>query len=351
MALSKPVYIKTFSYHPVNFPEIEKLYKRQVANIWTAEEIDLSLDIDSWKTLAPEIKHFIERILSFFSEADGLVNLNITSNFTRECGWMKEATWFYQIQMFIETVHNETYGNFIHTFIPPERRVQVSTAMQHVPTIHAIRVWMEKWMEPSQSFLQRLIAFGCVESVLFQSAFAGIYKLKQMNVMPGLTFSNELIARDETLHRNFAVELLRVIGRLIAEGRLAEILRIEGYEHLIESTSRLPTIEEAQTVIREAVEVTVNFTREALGLDLIGLSVEDMISYIEAQADALSVDFGYPKIYNSVNKLDWMSVIELPNRSNFFEKKVSEYQKKMAGTIDYSVKTGEGDADEFAEDF
>jgi len=304
--LSKTKDYTDYSFLPIKYPTLNAFYKKQRSVIWHPEEIDCKGDRDDWDNLDKEAKKLIKFILFFFSQADGVVNENLIENFKKETSAFKEARNFYSVQEFVETIHNETYSNLIEAFFRDEKKkAKGRNAIMNYESIGKIYLWMEKWMNKEIPLLERVVAFACVEGILFSGAFAAIYWIKKRNVLKALCKANEWIARDEAIHTAFAVELYHVI---VASG----VERLEE-ERIFE-------------IIKEAVVVSDEFVREAIKVELIGLSADDMVSYIKCVADNLSTEFGYEEIYKVENMCgDWMVIISLPNKSNFFETQVTEY--------------------------
>jgi ribonucleoside-diphosphate reductase subunit M2 len=287
---------------PIKYPQIWEMYKKHEASFWTAEEIDLSQDLKDWEKLADSERHFIKHILAFFAASDGIVLENLGTNFSTEVQ-IPEARAFYGFQIAMENIHSETYSLLIEQYIRDDaERDNVFNAVQTMPAVRAKAEWAVQWMNDENSFAERLVAFAAVEGILFSGAFCSIYWLKKRSMMPGLTFSNELISRDEGLHAEFACLLYSMLQ------------------------NRLPD-DVVHDIILGAVEAEKAFICEALSCDLIGMNSELMTTYIKFVADRLLVALGHPKIYNVQNPFDWMELISLQGKTNFFEKRVGEYQK------------------------
>merc|ERR1719291_599989 len=285
------------------------MYKKHEASFWTAEEIDLSQDLRDWEALADSERHFIKHVLAFFAASDGIVLENLAAQFTTEVQ-SPEARAFYGFQMAMENIHSETYSLLIEQYIrDPAEKEMVFDAIHTMPAIQKKADWAVQWMNHENSFAERLVAFAAVEGILFSGSFCAIYWLKKRGLMPGLTFSNELISRDEGLHAEFACLLYSMLQ------------------------NRLPE-EVVHGMIRGAVETERRFICEALSCDLIGMNSETMTRYIEYVADRLLVALGYSKLYGVSNPFDWMELISLQGKTHFFEKRVGDYQKAgvMAGT-------------------
>lgn len=292
-----------FVLFPIKYGDIWEKYKQSMACFWTAEEIDLYQDLDDWNKLTAEEKHYISHILAFFSASDGIVNENLCLRFYNDVQ-IPEARSFYGFQIAMENIHAETYGLLIDTYIKdPKQKDYLLHAIDNIPCIKKKADWALKWINSDASFAQRLIAFAAVEGIFFSGAFCSIFWLKKRGLMPGLTFSNELISRDEGLHTDFACLLYRnYIQEKMPEEKVAEL-------------------------ISEAVEFEMEFITEALPVSLIGMNAEMMKEYIQFVADRLMLELGYSEIYNANNPFDWMELISLQGKTNFFEKRVSEYQK------------------------
>ena len=284
--------------------QLYTFYKKAVASFWTVEEIDFSKDKQDWEKLTENEKYFVKHILAFFAGSDGIAQENLASRFQREIQ-SAVARLFYGIQNAMEGIHSETYSLLIDQYVKDkEEQLTYFRAIDTIPCIQKKAQWAEYWIESHESYATRLVAFACVEGIFFSGAFCAIYWLKKRGLLPGLTFSNELISRDEALHTEFAIALYHKLQ------------------------SKLPA-EAIQLVIREAVDVETEFICEALPCALIGMNARDMTQYIQFVADRLAQQLGTPKIYNVTNPFDFMDLISLEGKTNFFEKKVSEYAKPM----------------------
>jgi len=302
---------------PIKYPEVWEMYKKHEASFWTAEEIDLSQDNADWDKLTDAERHFIKHILAFFAASDGIVLENLSAQFSTEIQ-IPEARAFYGFQIAMENIHSETYSLLIEQYIrDPEEKEAVFDAINTMAPVQEKASWAVQWMQTSNSFAERLIAFAAVEGVLFSGSFCAIYWLKKRGLMPGLTFSNELISRDEGLHAEFACLIYGMLQHKLPDDVVHDI-------------------------IRSAVEVERRFICEALSCDLIGMNSELMTRYIEFVADRLLAALGHPKLYGASNPFDWMELISLQGKTNFFEKRVGEYQK--AGVM--SSLTSHGGAEE-----
>lgn len=299
-----------FVMFPIKFDDIWKMYKKQMDCFWRAEEIDLSKDLTHWESLNGDEKHFISMILAFFAASDGIVLENLASRFMNEVQ-ISEARAFYGFQIMMENVHSETYSLLIESYIKnKEEKSKLFNAITNFPCIKKKSDWAQKWIHDNRSsFSTRLVAFACVEGIFFSGAFCSIYWLKKRGLMPGLTFSNELISRDEALHTEFAILLYSKLNKKTEKYRVYEI-------------------------IKEAVEIETEFICEALPCKLIGMNSEMMIQYIKFVADRLIVQIGYKKIYNVTNPFPWMELISLEGKTNFFERHVSEYSLANKDTND-----------------
>jgi ribonucleoside-diphosphate reductase beta chain len=298
-----------FVLFPLQHHDIWDYYKKAEQVFWTAEEIDLAQDLSDWEQLKPNEQHFIKHILAFFAASDGIVNENLAENFVSEVQYT-EAKFFYGFQIMMENIHSETYSLLIDTYIKDkEEQNYLFNAIDTVPAVQKKADWALKWIG-SESFTERLVAFAAVEGIFFSGSFCSIFWLKKQGKMPGLSFSNELISRDEGLHTDFAVHL---------------------YNHHIENKlSRERIIE----IIDSALVIEKEFITEALPVSLIGMNSDLMKQYLEYVSDRLLVELGVGKVYNSENPFDFMQNIALPNKTNFFEKRVADYVKSGVGETD-----------------
>ncbi|XP_062985971.1 ribonucleoside-diphosphate reductase subunit M2 B [Elgaria multicarinata webbii] len=303
---------RRFVIFPIQYPDIWKMYKKAQASFWTAEEVDLSKDLPHWHKLKPEEKYFISHILAFFAASDGIVNENLVERFSQEVQ-VPEARCFYGFQILIENVHSEMYSLLIDTYIrDPEKREFLFNAIETMPHVKKKADWALRWITDREAtFGLRVVAFAAVEGIFFSGAFAAIFWLKKRGLMPGLTFSNELISRDEGLHCDFACLMFRYLVNKPSEERVKEI-------------------------IVNAVEIEQEFLTEALPVGLIGMNCILMKQYIEFVADRLLLELGFSKVFEVENPFDFMENISLEGKTNFFEKRVSEYQRfaVMAETND-----------------
>tara|TARA_Y100000389_G_scaffold191452_1_gene217662 strand:+ start:450 stop:1424 length:975 start_codon:yes stop_codon:yes gene_type:complete len=302
----EPLLTETRNRHvifPIQYDDVWSMYKKHVSTYWTVEEIDFSKDGKDWDTLTQDEQYFIKNVLAFFAASDGIVNENLVLNFMSEIK-VPEVLAFYSFQNAIETVHSETYSLLIDTYIKDEiEKNRLLNAVETIPCIKKKADWAMKWINSTDdNFATRLIAFACIEGIFFSGAFCSIYWLKERGVMHGLTFSNELISRDESLHTEFAILL---------------------YSHIVNKLSE----EKVHEIIKDAVTIEKEFIIESLPCRLLGMNSELMSQYIEFVSDRIAVQLGYNKIYNIVNPFDFMDRIGLEDKQNFFEVRVSNYSK------------------------
>jgi ribonucleoside-diphosphate reductase beta chain len=304
IAMSEPILRpnrERFVVLPIKYDQVWQMYKKAEASFWTAEEIDLHEDIVDWNKLNDNERHFISHVLAFFAASDGIVNENLAVNFMSEVQ-IPEARCFYGFQIAMENIHSETYSLLIDTYVKdPLQKQYLFKAIDTVPAVKRKAEWALKWIE-SDNFAERLIAFASVEGIFFSGSFCSIFWLKKRGLMPGLTFSNELISRDEALHCEFATLLYSMLNNKLAPERVQEI-------------------------ISSAVEIEKEFVSDALPVSLIGMNAELMKQYIEYVADYWLVKLGVPKLYGSTNPFEFMEMISLSGKTNFFEKRVGDYQK------------------------
>jgi len=294
--------------------DLFKLYKKASGSFWVAEEIDFSRDKGDWEKLSSNEQHFIKQVLAFFAGSDGIVQENLATRFQRDVQ-SPVARLFYGVQNAMEGVHSETYSLLIDQYVKdPVEKQKLFQAIDEIPCIRKKAMWALNWIDKTDSYSVRLVAFACVEGIFFSGSFCAIYWLKKRGLLPGLTFSNELISRDEALHTEFAVAMYHKLPPLNSE-----------------------TVEQ---IVREAVEQEIEFITEALPCSLIGMNASDMTTYIKYVADRLAVQLGIPKLYSVQNPFDFMELISLEGKTNFFEKKVSEYSKPGIGisAADMEVK-------------
>lgn len=296
-----------FVVFPIQHADLWAKYKQHMAVFWTPEEIDLSKDTSHWEKLSDQERHFIKHILGFFAGSDGIVMENLATRFMREVQW-PEAKFFYSCQNLLEAVHSETYSLLIDTYInDPTEKNQLFKAIQTIPCVQKKADWAMTWIDNKDaSFATRLLAFAAVEGIFFSGAFCAIFWLKQRGIMPGLTLSNEFIARDEGLHTEFACLL---------------------YTKLVNRLSK----QQAHKIIRDAVKIEKQFITKSLPCELIGMNAKLMSQYIEFVADRLLLQLGYPKAYSAANPFSFMENMSLENKDNFFEKRVSTYAKAAVG--------------------
>ena len=290
-----------FVMFPIKYEDIWSMYQKQVDCFWRPEEIDLSKDLSHWDALDKDEQYFISMILAFFAASDGIVLENLAQRFMSDVQ-VSEARAFYGFQIAMENIHSNTYSNLIETYIKDkEEKNKLFNAISNYPCIKKKSDWAQKWIHDNRSsFATRLVAFACVEGIFFSGAFCSIFWLKKRGLMPGLTFSNELISRDEALHCEFAILLYSKLIKKMDKNRIHDI-------------------------IKEAVEIEIEFICEALPCRLIGMNSILMTQYIKFVADRLSVQLGYKKIYNVTNPFDFMELISLQNKVNFFERQNDSY--------------------------
>ena len=297
---------------PINYPRIWEMYKKHEASFWTAEEIDLSGDMKDWASLNDGERHFISHVLAFFAASDGIVNENLAVNFMSETQ-LPEARCFYGFQIMMENIHAETYALLIDSYIKdPQEKYRLFHAIETVPAVKKKAEWALRWIQ-NGSFAERLVAFAAVEGIFFSGSFCSIFWLKKRGLMPGLTFSNELISRDEGLHCEFACLLYGMLNHKLSHESVAAI-------------------------IGDAVAIEKEFISDALPVKLIGMNAELMKQYIEFVADRLLVALGCSKTYNATNPFDFMEMISLQGKTNFFEKRVAEYKKAGVGNANEQQK-------------
>jgi len=305
-----------FVLFPIEHHDIWDYYKKAQQVFWTAEEIDLAQDHSDWEKLNEGEQHFVKHVLAFFAASDGIVNENLAENFVSEVQYT-EAKFFYGFQIMMENVHSETYSLLIDTYIKDkEEQNHLFNAIDTVPAVQKKAEWALKWIG-SESFVERLVAFAAVEGIFFSGSFCSIFWLKKRGLMPGLSFSNELISRDEGLHTDFAVHLYK--------------------NHIENKLSRERILE----IINSALIIEKEFITEALPVSLIGMNSELMKQYLEYVCDRLLMDLGVGKVYNTENPFDFMANIALQNKTNFFEKRVADYVKSGVGEVQEKISFDE----------
>lgn len=322
--VEEPILMKNnerFVLFPIVHNDIWQFYKKSEASFWTAEEIDLSQDLIDWnEKLNDDERHFIKHVLAFFAASDGIVNENLAENFLSEVQYT-EAKFFYGFQIAIENIHSETYSLLIDTYIKDgKEKNYLFNAIDTIPCVRKKADWALRWIEEG-SYAERLIAFAAVEGIFFSGSFCSIFWLKKRGLMPGLSFSNELISRDEGLHCDFACLLYN--------------------HHLVNKLSK----ETVTKIITDAVEIEKEFVTDAIPVKLIGMNADLMQQYIEFVADRLLGELGCEPVYNASNPFDFMDMISIQGKTNFFEKRVAEYQK--AGVLN----SGEDQTFSLDEDF
>jgi len=291
---------------PITYHDVFKMAKSHLAVQWFAEEIDLSKDMQHWAALKDDERHFIKHVLGFFAGSDGLVMENLAMRFSQEVQW-PEAKYFYAVQNQAEAIHAETYSLLIDTYISePDEKLNILNAIETIPSVKKKAVWVQEWIDSDKSFAARLLAFAVVEGIFFSGSFCSIFWLKERGIMPGLTLSNEFIARDEGIHTDFACLLY---------GKLKHKL----------------SAQEAKKILEEAVDIEIEFITQALPCALIGMNAALMAQYIKFVADRLSIQLGYEPVFSVRNPFSFMERISLENKDNFFEKRVSTYAKSIVG--------------------
>lgn len=287
---------------PIQYPQIWEMYKQAEASFWTAEEVDLSQDLRHWEGLTDGERHFVTHVLAFFAASDGIVLENLAVRFMKEVQ-LSEARAFYGFQIAIENIHSEMYSLLLETYVKDSaEKDRLFRAVDTVPAVARKADWALRWIDGGESFAERLLAFACVEGIFFSGSFCAIFWLKKRGLMPGLTFSNELISRDEGLHCDFACLLYSLLRNK-------------------------PSEERVKGIVREAVDIEREFVCDALPCALVGMNSDLMGQYIEFVADRLLGALGCGKVYDVTNPFDWMELISLQGKTNFFEKRVGEYQK------------------------
>src|SRR3954469_16624893 len=307
--MTEPILVENkdrFVLFPIKYKDIWEFYKKAEASFWTAEEIDLASDMADWNNkLNDNEKHFIKHVLAFFAASDGIVNENLAINFLNEVQY-PEARFFYGFQVMMENIHSETYSLLIDTYIKdPVEKDKLLHAVETVPCVGKKADWALKWIS-NGTFAERLIAFAAVEGIFFSGSFCSIFWLKKRGLMPGLSTSNEFISRDEGMHCDFACLLYGMLNEKLSKERVLDI-------------------------IKDAVVNEHEFVTDALPVSLIGMNAKMMCQYIEFVADRLLVSLGCEKTFNSLNPFDFMEMISLQGKTNFFEKRVSEYKKASVG--------------------
>ncbi|XP_068609594.1 ribonucleoside-diphosphate reductase subunit M2-like [Brachionichthys hirsutus] len=308
---------RRFVIFPVQYQDIWQMYKKAEASFWTAEEVDLSKDLQHWESLKDGERYFISHVLAFFAASDGIVNENLVERFAQEVQ-VTEARCFYGFQIAMENIHSEMYSLLINTYIKePTEREYLFNAIETLPCVKKKADWALNWIgNKKASYGERVVAFAAVEGIFFSGSFAAIFWLKKRGLMPGLTFSNELISRDEGLHCDFACLM---------------------FKHLVNK----PSAGTVTGIVRNAVQIEQEFLTEALPVKLIGMNCELMKRYIEFVADRLMLELGFSKVYRVENPFDFMENISLEGKTNFFEKRVGEYQRMgvMGGPADNAFRT------------
>ncbi|KAJ6801463.1 ribonucleoside-diphosphate reductase small chain [Iris pallida] len=313
-----------FCMFPIRYPQIWEMYKKAEASFWTAEEVDLSADLPHWRSvLSPDERHFVTHVLAFFAASDGIVLENLAGRFMSDVQ-LAEARAFYGFQIAIENIHSEMYSLLLETYIDdPAEKTHLFTAIETIPCVARKAEWAMRWIDSADGFAERLVAFACVEGIFFSGSFCAIFWLKKRGLMPGLTFSNELISRDEGLHCDFACLLYSLLNNKLSE-------------------------EKVRGIVSDAVDIEREFVCDALPVKLVGMNEVLMGQYIEFVADRLLGALGCGKMYGATNPFDWMELISLQGKTNFFEKRVGEYQK--ASVMNSLNGNGAGTIHEFKMD-
>ncbi|NBS69850.1 ribonucleoside-diphosphate reductase [bacterium] len=306
-----------FVLFPIRYDDVWEMYKKAEASFWTAEEIDLGSDRRDWNSLSDDERHFIKHVLAFFAASDGIVNENLSARFFKEIQ-IPEARAFYGFQIAIESIHAEVYSLLLDTYIQDSvEKDRLFHAIQTIPVVKKKADWAMRWIEsPTASFAERLVAFACVEGIFFSGSFCAIFWLKKRGLMPGLTFSNELISRDEGMHTDFACLLYSKLRDKLSDDTIRDI-------------------------VDDAVNIELEFVTDALPVRLIGMNATLMSQYIRFVADRLLVALGREKLYHAENPFDFMEQISLHGKTNFFEKRVGEYKKASVYGGDHVLKFDE----------
>ncbi len=294
-----------FVLFPIKYKKTWELYKKATHSTWFTEEIDFTDDKEDFKKLTPDEQHFIKHVLAFFAASDGIVNENVMTNLMKQVQ-IPEARAFYAHQMFIENVHSESYSLMIDTLVDGEEKEFLFKAIDNIPVIKKMSDWAVKWMESDNNFSRKMIAFACIEGIMFSGPFCAIFWIKKRGLMPGLCYSNELISRDEGQHTNFAAHI---------------------YNDLIVNKEHPDTVLE---IVKEVVELEIEFINDSLPCRLIGMNQDMMAEYVKYVADRLLVQLGSQKYWKAKNPFPWMELISVDNKTNFFEKRVAEYNMAAA---------------------
>ncbi len=310
------------SIFPLQYPEIWDRYKLHVQSFWTPEEVSFQDDLRDLQKLGVGEKRFINHVLAFFANSEAMINENLASRFYKEI-LIPEARAFISMQMLNETIHAETYALQIETYVPNQaEKDQLFDAIENVPCIHKKALWVGKWLSGKQNLLTRLIGFGLVEGLFFAGSFCAIYYFRKRGLLPGLALSNDWIARDEGMHFSFSALMFRTLRQKYLKGTLDDTMLSD--VNLI--SGDVPQ-QEFEHIVREALECEKEFVRDALPVDLIGMNADLMCQYIEAVADRIADLFGFDRVFHTENPFDFMRALDVQNVTNFFEKRVSEYQR------------------------
>ena len=303
-AIDEPILAENphrFTLFPIQYPDLYEYYQKALAAFWTPSEISLADDIDDWAKLSDDERYFIKHVLAFFAGSDGIVMENLAARFSTEVT-VPEARQFYASQLLMEAVHSELYSLLIDALAAPDEARVLFQAIETMAPVRKKAAWAQKFLDPTKRFAERLVAFICVEGLLFSGSFCAIYWLKRRAVLPGLALANEFISRDEALHYSFGIQL---------------------YSHLKHPLS----FEAVRAIVEEAVETELDFVIDAIPVRLIGMNADMMCDYIKFVADRAMTDLGYAKIYNKANPFPWMELIGLTGKSNFFERLESNYAR------------------------
>jgi len=319
------LYSNRYDLLNIQFPTLWELYEKQRDAFWVVQEVDLTDDLNDWRgSVSDDEKRFLMHILAFFAQADGLVLQNLQTNFSLDVP-IPEFSVFYGIQSGIEAIHWEMYSKLIEVFInDKEKRYEISNAIQHYPCIRRKAEWINKWMCNDRSFPERLIAFACAEGISFSASFCGIFYFKKRGVLPGLVVSNMFISRDEGMHRDFGIEAYKALKNCEPNFENPDINTIITQCKEMKNST-------IYSIVKECVDVEIDYVKESLKSELIGISSNQMIQYVKFVADHLLKSLNLATMYNVSNPFDWMDMISMENKANFFEGRVTEYRKSGKG--------------------
>ena len=310
------------SIFPIQYEEIWDRYKIHVQSFWTPEEVSFQDDLRDLQKLTAGEKHFINHVLAFFANSEAMINENLASRFYKEI-LIPEARCFMTMQMLNESIHAEVYGLQIETYVSEQKeKDRLFNAIENIPCINKKAEWIDKWMSGDQNLLVRLIGFGLVEGLFFAGSFCAIYYFRKRGLMPGLSLSNDWIARDEGMHFSFSALIFKTLKDKYNNGTLTDSVLLD-----VNLVTGDVSQEEFETIVREAVEFEKEFVKDALPVGLIGMNSDLMCQYIEAVADVIAVMFGFQKVFNTENPFDFMRALDVQGVTNFFEKRVTEYQR------------------------